>query len=242
MEWQSKAIVLGARKHGEGHAVLEVLSEGKGRATGYVRGGSSRRQRPDLQPGNLVEVTWRGRLDEHLGTFRVEIERALSPSLFSAPDKLAALNATAGLLMAALPEREQAEEIYRETLIFLEMLSTEAEKLDWGAELAKLELMLLSRLGFGLEIDKCAATGEVENLCYVSPKTGRAVSREAGEPYKEKLLPLPAFLTGKTKPDEGQILAGLTLTGHFIETHLLHGDAKGLEGARSRLLRHFSPK
>lgn len=240
MEWQDQAIVLGARKHGEGHAVLSVLSKEHGLASGYVRGGSSRRQRPVLQPGNQVQVTWRGRLEEHLGSFRAELEKSLAPDLFSSPDRLAALNATTALLMAALPEREAANEIYNETLIFLTLLAREASKLEWGAELVHLECLLLKLSGFGLDLEKCAGTGEVENLTYVSPNTGRAVSTEAGAPYKEKLLALPAFLTSDAAPTEEDILAGLRLTGHFISGHVLHGKNPGLQGARSRLLSYFS--
>jgi len=240
MEWSSKAIVLGAKKHGEGHAVLNVLTETEGRATGYVRGGSSRKQRPDLQPGNEVEVTWRGRLDEHLGTFRVELIKSLAPTLFSSPDRLAALSATTALLMAALPEREEARDIYQETRTFLDLLAGDAPKIAWGAELVRLECMLLALLGFGLDLTACAASGEVENLTYVSPKTGRAVSQSAGQPYREKLLPLPGFLTGTAEADEGQIHAGLRLTGYFIEDHVLHGQGGAVSEARARLLRYFS--
>ncbi len=242
MEWQSTAIVLGARKHGEGHAILNVLTENQGHAAGYVRGGSSRKQRPTLQPGNQIVVIWRGRLDEHLGTFRVELEKSLAPGLFSSPDRLAALNATTALLMAALPEREDASEIYNETLNFLTLLGGEGNKLEWGAELVHLECMLLGRLGFGLDLEKCAGTGEVENLAYVSPNTGRAVSLEAGRPYKDKLLSLPRFLTTKEPPTEVDIAEGLRLTGHFFTGHVLHGQTKGVESARSRLLSYFSPK
>ncbi len=240
MEWQSQAIVLGARKHGEGHAILEVLTKTQGRATGYVRGGSSRKQRPDLQPGNEVEVTWRGRLDEHLGTFRVEMVKAQAPGLFSSPDRLAALNATTALLIAALPERENAREVYYETKKFLHLLAGEATKAEWGAELVRLECLLLQLLGFGLDLSACAATGEAENLAYVSPKTGRAVSLVAGAPYKDKLLPLPAFLASGTPADAAAIAAGLRLTGYFIENHVLHGDMRALGPVRARVLGYFS--
>ncbi len=242
MEWQDQAIVLGARKHGEGHAVLIVLTKENGLASGYVRGGSSRRQRPVLQPGNQVQVTWRGRLEEHLGTFRAEIEKSLASDLFSSPDRLAALNATTSLLMAALPEREAAGKIYEETLLFLKLLTGEATKIEWGAELVRLECLLLKLSGFGLDLEKCAGTGELENLTYVSPNTGRAVSLEAGAPYKEKLLALPAFLTTDQAPTEADILAGLQLTGHFIIGHVLHGENRGVTTARDRLLSYFSEK
>ena len=241
MEWNDHAIVLAAKQHGEGHAVLDVLTAKQGRARGYVRGGSSRRQRPNLEPGNLVEVTWRGRLDEHLGTFRVELEKAQAPALFRKPARLAALNATTSLLVAVLPEREPAPQIYAETLAFLDLLCDDAaDDLAWGAALVHLEYHLLKVLGFGLDLEKCAATGEAENLAYVSPKTGRAVSADAAEPYKGRLLPLPGFLLGRGAPEKGDIAAGLHLTGHFLMGHLVHGPQAPLEEARARLLSYFS--
>jgi len=241
MEWSDHAIVLAARKHGEGHAVLDVLSQGKGRARGYVRGGSSRRQRPVLEAGNLVDVTWRGRLSEHLGTFRVELVKATAPDLFRKPPRLAALDALTSLLAAALPEQEAYPAIYKECLVFLSMLGDEQTgDLSWGEELVHLELLLLKTLGFGLDLAACAATGETENLTYVSPKTGRAVSAGAGEPYKDKLLPLPAFVSGGKVTSAEDIRAGLRLTGHFLESHLLHQPDAPVMAARERLLGYFS--
>lgn len=241
MEWTSDAIVLGARKHGEGHAILEVLSEQQGYAKGYVHGGSSRRQRPNLEPGNLVEVTWRARLDEHLGTFRVELNKAYASDLFRKPSRLAALNATTSLLSSILPEREPCPDIYSEARAFLALLADDtASDLQWGAELVRLECMLLATLGFGLDLEKCAATGEVENLTHVSPKTGRAVSSDAAAPYREKLLPLPGFLLGKEEVLSVDICAGLALTGHFFMTHMVHTPNIPFEEPRKRLIGYFS--
>ena len=245
MEWTSAAIVLGAKKHGEGHAVLDVLTKAQGFAKGYVRGGSGRRQRPTLEPGNLVEVTWRGRLDEHLGTFRVELEKSQAAELFRKPSRLAALNATTSLLSSILPEREPCPDIYAEMLTFLALLGDDdasdlANDLKWGAELVRLECMLLTVLGFGLDLEKCAATGEVENLTHVSPKTGRAVSLQAAQPYKDKLLALPGFLLGKSEPTKEDILAGLRLTGYFFKTHMVHVKNAPFEEPRQRLLGYFS--
>ena len=241
MEWTDQAIVLSALKHGEGHAVLDVLSQTRGRAKGYVRGGSSRKQRPTLEAGNLVEVTWRGRLDEHLGTFRVELVKSVAPEFFKSPARLAALSALTSLLSGILPEREAAPDIYQECLAFFAILSDASlDDTHWGAELVRLEVMLLSTLGFGLDLGACAATGVTENLIYVSPKTGRAVSAESGEPYKEKLLALPAFITGDGEPTKKDIRAGLALTGHFFAGHLLHHPNPPAHEARSRLLGYFS--
>lgn len=241
MEWSDRAIVLGALKHGEGHAVLEVLTQANGRAKGYVRGGSSRKQRPVLEAGNLVEVTWRGRLDEHLGTFRVELVRATAPELFRKPSRLAALGALTALLAAILPEREPCPDTYRRVLGFLAMLGNDqVSDLGWGAELVRLEVMLLKTSGFGLDLAACAATGAVEDLIYVSPKTGRAVSSEAGEPYKDVLLPLPGFLSCGQEASREDVVAGFILTAHFISTHLLHSPNPAYDAARERLLSYFS--
>jgi len=241
MEWSDHAIVLVARKHGEGHAVLDVLSQDKGRAKGYVRGGSSRKQRPVLEAGNLVDVTWRGRLNEHLGTFRVELIKATAPDFFKKPSRLAALDALTSLLVAALPEHEPCPAVYKECLVFFTMLGDpETSDTSWGAELVRLEVMLLKTLGFGLDLKSCAATGEVENLMYVSPKTGRAVSAGAGEAYKDKLLPLPGFIITEDAATSEDIQAGLGLTGYFLERHLLHQPNPGVMDARVRLIGYFS--
>ena len=241
MEWSGQAIVLGAKRHGEGHAVLDVLSEREGRARGYVRGGGSRKQRPVLEAGNIVAVRWRGRLDEHLGTFKVEPVKAIAPHLYRFPSRLAGLAAFAELLGAVLPERDPCPEIYSESLNLLDRLtSLEEDDVVWGAEMVKLEAMLLARLGFGLDLASCAASGKKENLAFVSPNTGRAVTAEAGAPYAEKLLPLPAFLTGRHAPTRAGVRQGFALTGFFISRHLLHEPKPTLEAARARMADYFA--
>jgi len=241
MEWSGQAIVLAAKRHGEGHAVLDVLTEHHGRAKGYVRGGASRRQRPVLEAGNLIAVTWRSRLDEHLGTFKVEPVKAITSGLYRFPARLAGLSAFTQLLGAVLPERDPCPEIYFESLRLLGHLSNfDEDDLFWGAEMVKLEAMLLSRLGFGLDLSSCAATGKKENLAYVSPATGRAVTAEAGKPYAEKLLALPGFLTGASAPTRADVRAGFSLTGFFIVRHVLHEPKPVLEAARARMVDYFS--
>jgi DNA repair protein RecO (recombination protein O) len=241
MEWSAPAIVLSAKRHGEGHAVLDVLCDDHGRARGYVRGGGSRKQRPVLETGNLVAVTWRGRLDEHLGSFRVEPVKSVAPALYRHPARLAGLAAFAQLLLAVLPERDPCPEIYGESLRLLEHLANlDEDDLFWGAEMVKLEAMLLSRLGFGLDLASCAATGKTEGLAYVSPNTGRAVTAEAGKPYAEKLLPLPGFLTTALPPTREGVRDGFALTGFFIARHVLHDPHPALETARARMVDYFS--
>jgi DNA repair protein RecO (recombination protein O) len=232
MEWIDDGIVLGVRRHGEGSAIVELLTRGHGRHLGLVRGGASARMRPVLQPGNTVRAVWRARLDEHLGTY------ALEGLMMRAATVLTSAHAVYGVthlasLARLLPERDPHEDIY-------EMLDRALGDFDEArlaaVRLARFELAMLAELGFGLDLSACAATGATEELIYVSPKSGTAVSRAAGEPWREKLLRLPAFLR-----DEGDIAGPLTdddlrdgfaLTGAFLLRHVLeprgqtHSDAR----------------
>ena len=234
MEWSDQGIVLSARKHGETSAILTLMTRSQGVHAGLVRGGAGKRKRGDLQPGNRVDAYWRGRLAEHLGTYTCEVLQAHAATLLDTPDALACLSAALALTESTLPERESHPSIFDG----LEILLTSLEGDDWPSVYVKWELGLLGELGFGLDFSCCAATGKVENLIYVSPKSGRAVSAEAGEPYKKSMLKLPAFLLrmGEVgKPEE--IVEGLNLTGFFMERHVfgqLH--SKKLPAARHRLL------
>src|SRR3981189_3293942 len=190
MEWTDEGIVLGVRRHGESSAIVELLTRGHGRHLGLVRGGAGPRMRPLLQPGNSVGVVWRARLDEHLGYYAME-----GPRLRAAP-VLASSHAVYGVthlasLARLLPERDPHEDIY-------EMLERTLEDFDDIGEAAphliKFELAVLAELGFGLDLENCAATGETSELIYVSPKSGGAVSRAAGEPWRERLLRRPGGL------------------------------------------------
>jgi DNA repair protein RecO (recombination protein O) len=218
MQWKDEAIVLAVRRHGETSAVLEVLARDHGRSLGLVRGGRSRRMRPVLQPGNSLLVTWGARLEEHLGLFVAELLLPRAAPIMDDAFKLAGLS-TVTTLAHLLPEREPHRRIYEATILLLDHLADDSV---WPALLARWELGLLHDLGFGLDLGRCAATGSNQMLAYVSPKSGRAVSLEAGEPYRERLLRLPAFLTdGGGRPDSEDIADALKLTGYFMERHLL---------------------
>ncbi len=241
MEWHDQGVVLSARKYGEYDAILEVLTRDHGRHAGIVKGGFGRKKRGDIQPGNEVVVKWRGRLETHLGTYTLEVRNARSVAFLYSPAKLAALNSCCSLLCVAMAENEVHEKLYNGLLAFLDVLEASDEDTGiWAPLLIRWELGLLTELGFGLHLDECAATGSSDELYYVSPKSGRAVSREAGEPYKDKLLILPAFLDGN-----GELLAksdianGLKLTEFFMERHMLAPFGKTLPQARRMIKDHI---
>ncbi len=241
MEWRDEGVILSTRKYGEYDAILEVLTRDHGRHAGIVKGGFGRKKRGDIQPGNEVVVKWRGRLETHLGTYTLEVRNARSVSFLYDAAKLAALNSCCSLLCVAMAENEEHKSLYNGLLAFLDVLETASDETDtWAPLLIRWELGLLTELGFGLHLDECAATGSDEELFYVSPKSGRAVSRDAGEPYKDKLLILPAFLDGNgellTKDD---IENGLKLTEFFMERHMLAPFDKTLPQARRMLKDHI---
>jgi DNA repair protein RecO (recombination protein O) len=223
MQWTDDGIVLGVKRHGEANAILELMTHGHGRHLGLVRGGFGSRLRPILQPGNSVSAAWRARLDEHLGNYTVEGLRLRAASYFSAPHAIYGVTHLAAL-MRLLPERDPHAGLY-------EVLDAILDQLDDPALAApmvvRFELQLLSELGFGLDLEQCAATGASGDLAYVSPKSGRAVSRTAGEPWADKMLRLPAFLRQHDAIPSGHDLAdGFALTGYFLTRHVL--EARGL--------------
>ena len=232
MDWNDEGIFLSAKPLGEANAVAELFTLGHGRHLGLVRGGRSRRMRPLLQPGNLLGVTWRARLSEHLGGFNVELMEALAARALDDKLALAAIGSLTALARL-LPERDPHPELYAATLRVLRSLDAADA---WPALLVKWELQLLQELGFGLDLSECAATGVASDLAYVSPRSGRAVSREAGLPYGGKLLALPAFLLDERAPaSESDITAGLALTGYFLERDVLGSHGLVLPQARERL-------
>jgi len=243
MEWRDQGLVLSARKHGETAAIASLLTPVQGRHLGLVRGGQSRRRQGVLQPGNLVDAVWRARLEEHLGTFTVEGIHDFSVVVLDDPLRLKGLMSVLALLDAGLAEREPHEAIFCATLGLLRELEGAPEVslndgvFQWIATYALWELKLLECLGFGLDLSACAATGTRENLVFVSPKSGRAVSRDAGAPYREKLLPLPKFfIDPKVEPNQAGLAAGLTLTGHFLQGHHFGAGGRIMPMARNRFI------
>ena len=239
MNWSDEGYVLSVRRHGEAAAIVNLLTREHGRHAGLVRGGAGRRLRGVLQPGNLVAAEWRGRVAEHLGSYTVEGMRDHAAGLLSDGNRLAGLTAAAAVTEAALPEREAHLAVHDG---FAALLAALAETPNWAAIYVRFELGLLAELGFGLDLSHCAATGSTEDLAYVSPRSARAVSREAAAPYKEKLLPLPAFLL----PEAGEnlarqdILDGLKLTGYFLQSAVFAPHNQPLPMARERLVERIS--
>jgi DNA repair protein RecO (recombination protein O) len=233
MDWSDEGIFLTAKPLGEDNAVAELFTLGHGRHLGLVRGGRSRRMRPLLQPGNLLRATWRARLSEHLGGFNVELIEAHAARVLDDRLALAAIGSLSGLVRL-LPERDPHPELYAATLDVLRSFDDFAL---WPARLVRWELQLLQELGFGLDLSECAATGAHAELAYVSPRSGRAVSRAAGEPYGGKLLDLPAFmLDDQAAVDRDEIAAGFALTGYFLERDVLAPHGLAVPQARERLI------
>jgi DNA repair protein RecO (recombination protein O) len=234
MQWSDEGIVLSVKPHGETAAVVDLWTRSHGRHLGLVHGGRSRRLRPILQAGNHVDAAWKARLADQLGSMSVEMRRAFAAEALDDASALMALSSIT-TLTRLLPERDPHPNLYEITLFVLGFLD---DATVWPALLVRWELALLDELGFGLDLSQCAATGSNDQLIYVSPKSGRAVSASAGEPYRDKLLALPQFLT---KQRSGPVTAqdvnlGFALTGHFIEKHLLLPRGQTLPQTRARLL------
>ena len=230
MEFESDAFVLSARSHGETGAIVDLLTEDKGRWMAHIAGGASRRMKPFLQAGARVIVQYRARTSDQLGSAQLEPVGEGPSSLFDDPLALAGLSAAAAVTQGALPEREPHPGAF---LAFEALLSAFSHPDVWPAVYVRFEAGLLDELGFGLDFSKCAATGSMEDLIYVSPKTGRAVSRAAGEPYADRMLSLPPFLLGNQAGlREGEVGQGLDLTGHFLEAFVFNPLNKPLPPAR----------
>lgn len=216
MEWRDRGLILSARKHGETSLILEAMTEAHGRHLGVVRGGRSRALRATVQPGDRVGLVWRARLEDHLGMYVVEADAQRAGRLIGSPMALHGLQ-WMGALLRLLPEREPHGALFA-------MADALADRLDdprLAPELfVRFELAALAELGFGLAIDACALTGAHDDLAYVSPKTGRAVARAPAEPWRDRLLALPAFIhaaVGAGAVDAQDLRAGFALTGHFLE-------------------------
>lgn len=228
MEWTDEGIVLGSWRHGESNAILEVMTREHGRHLGLVRGGSGSRLRPVLQPGNTVRVAWRARLDEHLGHYVVEAIQSHAASQLGASHVVYGVIHLAALCRL-LPERDPHPEVHDHLAAVLAHLD---DRVAAGMHVVRFELQMLAELGFGLDLSSCAATGEEDDLGYVSPKSGRAVSRGAGAPWQDRLLKLPAFLGDVAEPSPEELADGFALTGFFLMRHVLEPRGLGFADAR----------
>lgn len=232
MEWTDEGIILGTRRHGESSAIVELMTRSHGRHLGLVRGGAGSRMRPLLQPGNTVSAVWRARLDEHLGYYVLEGTRLRAATMFASSHAVYGVTHLASLVRL-LPERDPHEDIY-------ELVESILDDFDdaggAGIHLVRFELAMLTELGFGLDLSACAATGTMNDLVYVSPKSGAAVSRQAGEPWRDRLLRLPPFLQeggAGANGGSGQDLEdGFQLTGLFLLRNVLEPRGQGHSDAR----------
>jgi DNA repair protein RecO (recombination protein O) len=234
MEWTDEAFVLSARPYGETGAIVELLAESQGRWAAHVSGGASRKMKPFLQPGARVLARYRARTSDQLGSASLEPMGEGPAALFDDPAALMGLSAAAAVAAGALPEREPHPGAFA---AFAALIAAMAHEAVWPAVYVRFEAGLLEEIGFGLDLSRCAATGAVDELAYVSPRTGRAVSRAAGEPYKDRLLALPPFLLasqGGLAP--GDVGAGLAITGHFLERFVFNPLNKPLPPARVWLI------
>lgn len=232
MDWRDEGVLLSMRPHGESAAIIEVLTAAHGRHAGVVRGGASRKMAAMLQPGNGLQLEWRARLEDHIGTFTVEPLRSRA-HLLSDRLALAGLLSACALLRVALPEREPYPVLWSDTLLLFEMLGTGG----WASAYLRWELRLLEELGFGLDLTSCAVTGRSEGLAYVSPKSGRAVSVAGAGEWADRLLPLPAGLAGADALTHEALVQGLRLTGFFLDRGLRPVlQERPLPEARARLV------
>ncbi len=233
-EWQADAIIISVRPHGEGNAVVSLLTADYGRHAGLVRGGASKKMRGTVQPGNRVQASWRARLSEQLGQMQLELTQAVAARFLDSPMRLAGVASVCALLEGALPEREPNERLYAGTDALLSVISMDDDDEGWLEGYVRWELGLLHAAGYQLDLDRCAASGETTNLAYVSPKSGGAVSRHHAGQFANRLLALPRFLGGVACPSHDWV-AGLDLTGHFLAKRVFAAHNADIPAARRRL-------
>lgn len=234
MQWQDNAYIICTKKYGENAAIVTALTEQNGLWKGMVRGASGKRLRGIYQPGNFVQLSWKARLNEHLGNFTAEIINANSAVFMYDAKKLTALNSICSLLEIIMAERDPANEIFEHFDNFIKHLKNDS---NWLAYNIILEIDLLGYMGFALDLSECAATGKQENLTHVSPNSGKAVCYEAALPYIDKLLILPEFLLDTTAPiNDNDIMNGLKLSEFFLNKYFFKLNNKEMPDARKRLL------
>lgn len=237
MEWRDQGILLSSRRHGENSVIIEVFTPAQGRHAGVVRGGTSRKIAPILQPGAQLDLMWRARLEDHIGSFTVEPVRSRAAVAMSDRLALAGLNAVTGLVSFCLPEREVHLPLYQRTEALLDLLG---QGDVWPLAYLRWELSLLEEMGYGLDLTACAVTGAADGLAYVSPKSGRAVSHKGAGEWADRLLPLPNVLRGLGEAPDAEIAEAFKTTGYFLSEHLAADlGGKPLPPARARFVEAF---
>lgn len=234
-QWQDQGIVIHARRHGENGAVVTLLTENYGRYSGYVRGATGKTMRGALELGNVVSAKWQSRVSDGLGGYTLELNENPSAHILHDPHKLLAIQAVCALCDAALPDREAHHGLFHGTLALFDAVKNQD---IWLISYIYWEISYLKELGFSLDLSKCAGGGDQFDLKYVSPKTGRAVSGDAGEPYKEKLLALASFLapnhTAEVKIDDEEIKKAFKMTNYFLEHWAFTHHSSGIPAPRLR--------
>jgi DNA repair protein RecO (recombination protein O) len=238
MEWRGQGILLSTRRHGETSTIIEMFTPEQGRHLGIVRGGTSRKIAPILQPGAQLDVAWRARLEDHIGAFTVEPVRSRAASAMGDRLALAGLNTVTALLSFCLPEREAHGPLYHRTQALLDLLGSNEV---WPLAYLHWEVSLLEEMGYALDLTECAVTGSTENLVYVSPKSARAVSAEGAGEWAHRLLPLPDVLRGVGDGEDAEIAQAFKTTGYFLEAHLARDlGGRPLPEARARFIDAFN--
>ena len=242
MKWSDTGIVLSVRNYGEQSIIVSLMTAAHGRHLGLIKGGRGKKERGKYEIGNYLSVTWNARIEEQLGSFKCELLKSHAALYFEDPLRLSGLSSACTILERVLPERESYQALHESLLSFLSNLNS----YEWLEDYVRWEIAVLKCLGFGLNLTACAATGKKGELIYVSPKSGKAVSRLAGEPYKHKLLALPRFLRTSTAKiqsiDYGEIIEGLTLTSYFLNQYVFVHSRNGCPAARDRLVDQIKQK
>lgn len=223
LQFDDEALILSVDKYGDHDAIVQLFTPQHGMVRGVIKRALTSKRRADMQPATLVQASWKARLPEHMGSITLEAQHSYGARVMADPLKLSAVGSVMSLIAASLAEHDAHPELYQQTVSFLQHVAADVAPLVWMAEYVRLELALLELAGFGLDLSECAATGTRDELVYVSPKSGRAVSRGAGAPYHERMLALPEFVrVDDHLPDDVRdIRAGVTLTGHFLESRML---------------------
>ena len=238
MEWRDQGILLNVSRHGENSVIIEVLTSDHGRHAGVVRGGLSRKLRPVLQIGADLDLAWRARLEDHLGSFKVELIRSRNALVISNRQALAGLNCVIAMLLTFLPEREACNPLYVATEHLLNVIGQQE---FWPHVYVKWELAMLGILGFGLNLSTCAVTGVSDNLDYISPKSGNAISTKAAGIWADRLLPFPRLLKDEATVDDFAVKEALQITGYFFKNHVAKGlGVKRLPASRDRFLNELA--
>jgi DNA repair protein RecO (recombination protein O) len=238
MEWQDQGIVVAVRPHGESSAVVHLLTQNHGLYAGYMKGAQSARGRGILQLGNVVEARWASRIEDSLGSLSLQLEATPGLATWHDARKMLSLQSACAVIHQTLPEREAFTGVYEGMRAYLDMLDGDL----WPQGYIVWEINILRALGFGIDVSQCAVTGSTDDLHYISPRSGKAVSVAGAGEYGNRMLSLPSFLSGRGVGNDDDIAAGLKMTGYFLEKHVFHAVHKGIPDARIKLYEAFAPK